>query len=192
MKEMREHIEKQARFPFHKKMSSMEGALRYTRLALETYCNAKATIEPIDEGFWKFLITVSCVEEPKKEDEKKEEEYKMSETAGCEDRFKGSLFSENYRKDRAAYKEIVEAKFNDIIAVQELLNQYGDQKLSDLLKDVQGRYDMAKELLDTFCKEEDEALRALAKKYTPGELVALTCNTRDTVELAMKFVKGEI
>lgn len=69
MKEMCEHIEKQARFPFHKKMSSMEGALRYTRLALETYCNAKATIEPIDEGFWKFLITVSCVEEPKKEDE---------------------------------------------------------------------------------------------------------------------------
>lgn len=69
MKEMCEHIEKQARFPFHKKMSSMEGALRYTRLALETYCNAKATIEPIDEGFWKFLITVSCVEEPKKEEE---------------------------------------------------------------------------------------------------------------------------
>lgn len=121
MKEMCEHIEKQVCFTFHKKMSSMEGALRYTRLALETYCNAKATIEPIDEGFWKFLITVSCVEEPKKEEEKKEEEYKMSETAGCEDRFKGSLFSENYRKDRAAYKEIVEAKFNDIIAVQELL-----------------------------------------------------------------------
>lgn len=75
MKEMCEHIEKQARFPFHKKMSSMEGALRYTRLALETYCNAKATIEPIDEGFWKFLITVSCVEEPKKEEDKKEEEH---------------------------------------------------------------------------------------------------------------------
>ena len=73
MKEMCEHIEKQARFPFHKKMSSMEGALRYTRLALETYCNAKVTIEPIDEGFWKFLITVSCVEEPKMEEEKTEE-----------------------------------------------------------------------------------------------------------------------
>lgn len=65
-KEMAEHTEKRARFPFYKKMSSMEGALRYTRLALETYGNAKATIEPIDEGFWKFLITVSCVEEPKK------------------------------------------------------------------------------------------------------------------------------
>ena len=73
MKEMCEHIEKHARLPFHKKMSSMEGALLYTRLALETYCNAKATIEPIDEGFWKFLITVSCVEEPKKEDKKEEE-----------------------------------------------------------------------------------------------------------------------
>lgn len=79
MKEMCEHIEKHARFPFHKKMSSMEGALRYTRLALETYCNAKATIEPIDEGFWKFLITVSCVEEPKKEEEKPEEEDKKEE-----------------------------------------------------------------------------------------------------------------
>jgi hypothetical protein len=77
MKEMCEHIEKQARFPFNKKMSSMEGALRYTRLALETYCNAKATIEPIDEPIWKYLVTVSCVEEPKKEEEehKKEEEH---------------------------------------------------------------------------------------------------------------------
>lgn len=70
MKEMYEHIDNQDRFPFHKKMSSMDGALRYTRLALETYSNAKATIEPIDEPIWKFLITVSCVEDPKKEEEK--------------------------------------------------------------------------------------------------------------------------
>lgn len=70
MKEMREHIEKQVRFPFHKKMSSLDGALRYARIALETYCNANTTIEPI----WKYLVTVSCVEDPKKEDEKKEEE----------------------------------------------------------------------------------------------------------------------
>lgn len=122
----------------------------------------------------------------------------MSETQEHKDhteeksRFKGSLFSETYRKDRAAYGEIVEAKFNDIIIVQKLLNQYGDKKLSELLLDVEERYNMAKEMVDTFCKEEDEALRALAKKYTPGELVALTCNARDTVELAMKFVKGEI
>lgn len=122
----------------------------------------------------------------------------MSETQEHKDnieeksRFHGSLFSETYRKDRAAYGEIVQAKFNDIITVQELLNQYGDKKLSELLLDVEDRYNMAKEMLDTFCKEEDEALRALAKKYTPGELVALTCNSRDTVELAMKFVKGEI
>jgi hypothetical protein len=74
MKEMIAHVEEQKNYPFHKKMSSMEGALRYTRLALETYCNAKATIEPIDEPIWKFLITVSCVEEPKKEEEKPEEE----------------------------------------------------------------------------------------------------------------------
>lgn len=105
---------------------------------------------------------------------------------------KAAMFQESYRKDRAAYGEIVQAKFNDIITVQELLNQYGDKKLSELLKDVEERYDWAKEMLHTFCKEEDEALRALAKKYTPGELVALTCNSRDTVDLAMKFVKGEI
>lgn len=122
----------------------------------------------------------------------------MSETQEHKDnteekgRFHGSLFSETYRKDRAAYREIVEAKFNDIITVQKLLNQYGDKKLSELLLDVEERYNMAKEMVDTFCKEEDDALRALAKKYTTEELVALTCNTRDTVELAMKFVKGEI
>ena len=69
MKKMAEHIEKQARFPFHKKMSSLEGAIRYTMLALETYCNAKATIDIIDEPIWKYLITVSFVEKPKKEEE---------------------------------------------------------------------------------------------------------------------------
>lgn len=120
------------------------------------------------------------------------ETHEHKDTAGCGSRFKGSLFSENYRKDRAAYLSIVESKFQDIVKVQELLNQYGDKKLSELLLDVEERYDMAKEMVDSFCKEEDDALRALAKKYTPGELVALTCNTRDTVELAMKFVKGEI
>ena len=71
MKELCEHIENQACFPFHKKMSTIDGALRYARLALETYSNAKATIEPIDEPIWKFLITVSCVEEPKKEEEER-------------------------------------------------------------------------------------------------------------------------
>ena len=122
----------------------------------------------------------------------------MSETQEHKDnaeekgRFKSALLSEDYRKDRAAYVGIAMAKFQDIIKVEELLTQYGDQKLSDLLKDVQGRYDMAREMLDTFCKEEDDALRALAKKYRPGELVALACNTRDPIELAMKFVKGEI
>lgn len=122
----------------------------------------------------------------------------MSETQEHKDnteekgRFKGVMFQENYRKDRAAFLSIVESKFQDIVKVQELLNQYGDKKLSELLMDVEERYNMAKEMVDTFCKEEDEALRALAKKYTPGELVALTCNTRDTVDLAMKFVKGEI
>ena len=95
------------------------------------------------------------------------ETHEHKDTAGCGSRFKGSLFSENYRKDRAAYKEIVEAKFNDIIAVQELLNRYGDQKLSDLLKDVQGRYNMAKEMLDTFCKEEDEADTGMAASLAP-------------------------
>lgn len=120
------------------------------------------------------------------------ETHEHKDTAGCGSRFKGSLFSENYRKDRAAYLSIVESKFQDIVKVQELLNQYGDKKLSELLLDVEERYDMTKEMVDRFCKEEDDALRALAKKYTPGELVALTCNTRDTVELAMKFVKGEI
>ena len=120
------------------------------------------------------------------------EEQEQKNNAGYDGLFKGAMFQENYRKDRAAYGEIVQAKFNDIITVQKLLNQYGDKKLSELLLDVEERYHMAKEMLDTFCKEEDEALRALAEKYTTGELVALTCNTRDTVDLAMKYVKGEI
>ena len=122
----------------------------------------------------------------------------MSETQEHKDNaevnglFKGAMFQENYRKDRALYLSIVDSKFQDIVKVQELLNQYGDKKLSELLLDVEERYNMAKEMVDSFCKEEDDALRALAKKYTPGELVALTCNSRDTVDLAMKFVKGEI
>lgn len=73
MKKMCDRIEKRARLPFHKKMISLDGALTYARFALETYCNAKATIEPIDEPILKYLITVSCVEESKKEEEKEYE-----------------------------------------------------------------------------------------------------------------------
>ena len=51
-------MEEDSKLPFHKKMSTLSGAGLYAEMALETYPEAKATIEPIDEGFWKYLITV--------------------------------------------------------------------------------------------------------------------------------------
>ena len=68
-KEMTGHIEKQSRFPFHKRMSTLDGAFRYAKFAMKTYSNAKATVEPIDEGIWKYRITVDEVAESKKEEE---------------------------------------------------------------------------------------------------------------------------
>lgn len=68
-KEMSDHIDKQSRFPFHKRMSTLDGAFRYAKFAMKTYSNAKATVEPIDEGIWKYRITVDEVAEPKKEEE---------------------------------------------------------------------------------------------------------------------------
>lgn len=62
MREMTEDIEKQQHLPFTKRMSTIDGALRYTRLAFMTYKDVQATIEPIDEGIWKFKITVSAKE----------------------------------------------------------------------------------------------------------------------------------
>lgn len=61
MKEMTEDIDKQ-HLPFSKRMSTIDGALRYTRLAFMAYKDVQATIEPIDEGIWKFKITVSAKE----------------------------------------------------------------------------------------------------------------------------------
>ena len=57
-------MEKESRLPFHKKMSTLGGAMLYAKLALETYPEAKAIVEPIDEVLWKYLITV---EKAKKE-----------------------------------------------------------------------------------------------------------------------------
>jgi len=51
-------MEEESKLPFHKKMSTLGGAVLYAEKALETYPEAKATIEPIDEGFLKYLITV--------------------------------------------------------------------------------------------------------------------------------------
>lgn len=51
-------MEEESKLPFHKKMSTLGGAMLYAENALETYPEAKATVEPIDEGFWKYLITV--------------------------------------------------------------------------------------------------------------------------------------
>ena len=61
MKEMTEEIDKQ-HLQFTKRMSTIDGALRYTRLAFMAYKDVQATIEPIDEGIWKFKITVSAKE----------------------------------------------------------------------------------------------------------------------------------
>jgi hypothetical protein len=73
-KEMTDHIEKQSRFPFHKRMSTLDGAFRYAKFAMKTYSNAKVTVEPIDEGIWKYRITVDEVVEPQK---LTDEEYRM-------------------------------------------------------------------------------------------------------------------
>jgi hypothetical protein len=48
---------------FEKKKSTLDGALQYAKAALETYPKAKVTIEPIEIGFWKFLVTVDRGEE---------------------------------------------------------------------------------------------------------------------------------
>lgn len=45
-------------FMFEKRTSTIDGAFLYARLAMDTYPNSKVTIEPIDVGFWKFLVTV--------------------------------------------------------------------------------------------------------------------------------------
>ena len=45
-------------FRFEKRKSTIDGAFKYARVAMEAYPNAKVTIEPIDVGFWKFLVRV--------------------------------------------------------------------------------------------------------------------------------------
>lgn len=45
-------------FMFEKRTSTIDGAFLYARLAMDTYPNSKVTIEPIDAGLWKFLVTV--------------------------------------------------------------------------------------------------------------------------------------
>ena len=44
---------------FTKKKSTLEGALEYSKLAFKTYENIKVEIKPINEGFWKYIVTVS-------------------------------------------------------------------------------------------------------------------------------------
>lgn len=48
-------------FRFEKRKSTIDGAFMYARVAMEAYPNAKVTIEPIDVGFWKFLVRVETM-----------------------------------------------------------------------------------------------------------------------------------
>ena len=50
--------ETQENRPFHKKMASLDGAISYLRMAMETYPGSRATIEEINEDIWKYRITV--------------------------------------------------------------------------------------------------------------------------------------
>lgn len=55
---LRPYLETQENRPFHKKMASLDGAISYLRMAMETYPGSRATIEEINEDIWKYRITV--------------------------------------------------------------------------------------------------------------------------------------
>ena len=99
---------------------------------------------------------------------------------------------EKYRKEKEDLQFIAESKLKDIYQIQDLMNRYGDMKLSELLEDAQGRFEMAKELVDSFTKEEDDAMDALVKKYKPGQMAVFFAKGNDTVDLAVKYMNGEI
>lgn len=48
-----------SRLPFHKKLSTFEGACIYMRLALETYPGCRVSVEEIDEPIFKYLVTAT-------------------------------------------------------------------------------------------------------------------------------------
>ena len=49
------------RKPLAKKLSTLDGALQYAKLALETFPKIKIEIEPIDEPIYKYLVTIADI-----------------------------------------------------------------------------------------------------------------------------------
>ena len=51
-----------SRLPFHKKLSTFEGACIYMRNALATYPGCRVSVEEIDEPIFKYLVTATAID----------------------------------------------------------------------------------------------------------------------------------
>lgn len=87
---------------------------------------------------------------------------------------------------------IVDDKATDIISVRKLLDKYGDHTLSELLKDVKGRYEQALQMYNSFCKEEDDASKAICEKYSQSECVEFIATGYSMLDLVILYQQGKL
>ena len=99
---------------------------------------------------------------------------------------------EKYLKEKRELLGIVEDKATDIIYIRKLLDKYGEHTLSELLKDVKGRYELALQMYNSFCKEEADAVKAIGEKYSQSECIEFIATGYSMLDLAILYQQGKL
>lgn len=98
---------------------------------------------------------------------------------------------EEYKKKCKELNDEMSAQFEVVSTVGHLQTLYGmDAKLSDIKKTAEAK--KAYDKLDTFRKEESDALIAINSKYDSGQILGFIANGYDTIDLVNAYLEGKL
>ena len=100
---------------------------------------------------------------------------------------------EEYKKKCKELTDAMSAQFDVVSTVGHLQTLYGmDAKLSDIKKTAEAEAKKAIDKLDSFMKEERDALIAISEKYDSAEILGFIANGYDSIDMVNAYLEGKI
>jgi hypothetical protein len=100
---------------------------------------------------------------------------------------------EEYKKKCKELTDAMSAQFDVVSTVGHLQTLYGmDAKLSDIKKTAEAEARKAYDKLETFRKEETDALIAINEKYDCAQMIGFINNGYDSIDMVNAYLEGKL
>ena len=99
---------------------------------------------------------------------------------------------ETYRKECKKLYDNITEKLELLEKTNELMDSYGDMKLSELKVILKEELTKVNDEYDEFTKEEVEALEKINEKYAPEQIITWIANGASSLDLVNSYLSGKI